>query len=56
MEVLKLLTTGKANKVIASQLDVSLRTVEARRAAIFEKLGVDSVAELMKVWLSAQPE
>ncbi len=54
MDVLKLLTTGKANKVIASQLDVSLRTVEARRAAIFEKLGVDSVAELMTVWLSAQ--
>lgn len=55
MDVLKLLTTGKANKVIASQLDVSLRTVEARRAAIFEKLGVESVAELMKVWLSSMP-
>ncbi len=54
MEVLTLLTAGKANKVIASQLDVSLRTVEARRAAIFEKLGVDSVAELMKIWLSSQ--
>ena len=55
MDVLKLLTTGKANKVIASQLEVSLRTVEARRAAIFEKLGVESVAELMKVWLSSMP-
>lgn len=55
MDVLKLLTTGKANKVIASQLDVSLRTVEARRAAIFEKLGVESVAELMKIWLSSMP-
>lgn len=54
MDVLKLLTAGKANKVIASQLDVSLRTVEARRAAIFEKLGVQSVAELMKVWLTSQ--
>lgn len=54
LDVLKLLTSGKANKVIASHLDVSLRTVEARRAAIFEKLGVESVAELMKVWLSSQ--
>jgi two-component system response regulator DctR len=54
MDVLKLLTEGNANKVIASHLEVSLRTVEARRAAIFEKLGVDSVAELMRLWLSYQ--
>ncbi len=55
LDVMKLLTSGKANKVIASQLDVSLRTVESRRAAIFEKLKVTSVAELMKIWLSVHP-
>lgn len=50
-EAIELLVEGKANKVIASRLGVSLRTIESRRAAIFSKLGVESIAELMMVWL-----
>ena len=55
-EVLELLSEGKANKVIASRLGVSLRTVEARRSTIFEKLGVESVAAMMKLWLLTRVE
>jgi FixJ family two-component response regulator len=38
---------GKLNKVIASELGLSHRTVEVHRASIMEKMGVDSVAELV---------
>jgi FixJ family two-component response regulator len=53
-DVLRLLAEGRANKVIANQLNVSLRTVEGRRASIFEKLHVQSVAEMMIVWLGSK--
>ncbi|MGB7346656.1 MAG: response regulator [Pirellulaceae bacterium] len=56
VEVAKLLLEGLANKVIASRMDVSLRTVEARRAKIFKKFEVSSIAEMVKVWLAGQPE
>jgi len=55
-EVLKHLLAGDANKMIAHRLDVGLRTVEARRQALFQKLEVDSIAELVKVVLFAEPE
>ena len=55
-QVIELLAQGNANKVIASRLDVSLRTIEARRASIFNKLEVRSVAELMQVWLKAMDQ
>ncbi len=41
-----LVAAGDLNKVIASKLDVSERMVEVHRARVFEKLGVDSAAEL----------
>lgn len=46
-EVLDLVTAGNANKVIATKLELSQRTVEVHRASIMEKLRVDSVAELV---------
>ncbi|MGD2093629.1 MAG: response regulator transcription factor [Phycisphaerales bacterium] len=46
-EVLDLIMAGKLNKVIASELGLSHRTVEVHRASIMEKMGVDSVAELV---------
>jgi len=49
--VLDLMIQGKANKVIASRLNVSLRTVEARRHQIFKKTKTDSVAELVRLIL-----
>ena len=40
---------GKANKVIAAELDISIKTVEAHRAKLMEKMAVGSVAELVQV-------
>jgi FixJ family two-component response regulator len=44
-EILELLAEGKANKVIASDLGLSQRTVEVHRAALMKRLGVRSLAE-----------
>jgi FixJ family two-component response regulator len=46
-EVMNLIVEGKLNKVIASELGLSQRTIEVHRANIMEKLGVGSVAELV---------
>ena len=46
-EVLAQLVEGKSSKVIARELDISFKTVEAHRAHIREKLGVSSIAELV---------
>lgn len=54
-EVAELLLEGHPNKVVASRLDVSLRTVEARRASIFKKLDVNSIAGMVQIWLTANP-
>lgn len=48
-EVMQLLVVGKPNKVIADELSIAIRTVEAHRARIFEKLGVRSAVELVKL-------
>ncbi len=37
---------GLPNKLIASALDISVRTVELHRSRVFDKLGVKSAAEL----------
>ena len=50
-EVLDLIVKGKPNKAMASQLDVSLRTIENRRRRVFAKLAVDTVAELVALVL-----
>ncbi len=47
-EVLQLLTEGKGNKEIADLMNLSIRTVEAHRASVMEKLGVNNLAELIK--------
>jgi DNA-binding NarL/FixJ family response regulator len=46
-EIVQLLTEGRTNKEVASLLNISVRTVEAHRAAIMNKLGIDSLAELV---------
>jgi len=48
-DVLKLILVGKANKVIANRLDVSLRTVEARRHNVFKKMEVDNIPDLTRL-------
>jgi DNA-binding NarL/FixJ family response regulator len=47
-EVLKLLADGKTNKQIASDLEISMRTVETHRASIMQKLQMNSVQELVR--------
>lgn len=47
-EVLKMLADGKASKEIASIIDMSVQTVDACRRQIMDKLGVESIAELVK--------
>ncbi|RCS40508.1 DNA-binding response regulator [Bremerella cremea] len=48
-DVMKLMMIGKANKVIANRLDVSLRTVEARRHNVFKKMSVDNIPDLTRL-------
>jgi two-component system, LuxR family, response regulator FixJ len=50
-EVLRRIIDGKQNKIIAAELDISVKTVEFHRAKVMEKMGVDSVAELVQLTL-----
>tara|TARA_R110001592_G_scaffold150874_2_gene376892 strand:+ start:198 stop:875 length:678 start_codon:yes stop_codon:yes gene_type:complete len=47
-DVLALLTEGMGNKEIASQLSISVRTVEAHRLKIKQKLGINNSAGLIR--------
>lgn len=47
-EVLGLIIEGLTNKEIGRALDLSPRTVETHRAHLFAKLGVDSLAHLIR--------
>ncbi len=48
-EVLDYVVQGLPNKVIASRLDVSIRTVENRRREVFTKMQAESVADLVRM-------
>ena len=47
-EVLKALMEGRSNKEVAQRLNLSPRTVEAHRAAVFAKLGVASLVQAIR--------
>jgi DNA-binding NarL/FixJ family response regulator len=47
-EVLQLMAEGKSSKVIANQLNLSIKTIETHRMKIMEKLNIHTVAELTK--------
>lgn len=51
--VLDRIVAGDANKAIAQQLDISVRTVEVRRQSLFAKLKADSVAQLVRIVLKS---
>jgi len=55
MATLTLLADGKANKEIASALDISERTVKTHLAHLFEKLGATSRTEAVKVATRPRP-
>jgi two-component system response regulator DctR len=48
-EVMELILAGKFNKVIADQLNISMRTVEAHRSKVFDKMEVRSAVELAQL-------
>ena len=50
-QVLERIVAGRLNKQIADDLGISIKTVEAHRANIMEKLGANTVADLLKVAL-----
>ncbi|MDD2609775.1 MAG: response regulator transcription factor [Giesbergeria sp.] len=50
-QVLERIVAGRLNKQIADDLGISIKTVEAHRANIMEKLGANTVADLLKTVL-----
>ena len=50
-QVLERIVAGRLNKQIADDLGISIKTVEAHRANIMEKLGATTVADLLKIAL-----
>jgi two-component system response regulator FixJ len=53
-EVLELLVTGKPNKLIAHELGISQRTAEVHRARLMARLGVRSLAEAVRLAITAE--
>ena len=51
LELLRRVIDGKQNKVIAAELEISTKTVEFHRSKMMEKMGVESVAELVQLTL-----
>lgn len=45
-DVMRLVVGGLPNKLVADQLDISVRTVEVHRSRVFDKMGVKSAVEL----------
>jgi len=53
-EVLRLVASGHTNKAISQQLDITVRTIEAHRSRVMEKLGVKTLAEVVEVYRVAE--
>lgn len=56
VQVLERIVAGRLNKQIADDLSISIKTVEAHRANIMDKLEVTTVADLLKIALRKLPE
>ncbi|WP_339668611.1 response regulator [Dasania marina] len=53
-DVMQLMVEGKANKVIAIDLEISQRTVEIHRARVMEKLNANSLAHLVRMFMAVE--
>lgn len=53
-EVMVLIAAGKPNKVISSELALSVRTVEVHRARVMEKMRADSIADLVRMSIATE--
>jgi DNA-binding NarL/FixJ family response regulator len=47
IQIIRLLAQGKSSKQIARELGISVRTVEAHRSRVMQKLHVRSLADLL---------
>ena len=54
-EIMQFVIAGKMNKTIADELCISMKTVEAHRAKVMQKMGVGSVAKLVQIVLETAP-
>ena len=52
-DVMRLVVEGLPNKLIADQLDISVRTVEVHRSRVFDKMQVKSAVELANLLRAA---
>lgn len=52
-EVMEGVLEGKTNKTMANELGIAVKTVESHRARMMEKLGAASIAELVRIVVSA---
>jgi FixJ family two-component response regulator len=55
-QVLERIVAGRLNKQIADDLGISIKTVEAHRANIMEKLNANTVADLLKIALGSNTQ
>jgi two-component system, LuxR family, response regulator FixJ len=53
-EVMELLASGCANGKMADEMHVSERTVEVHRSRVMEKMGADSLAQLVRMYMEFQ--
>lgn len=55
-EVLDLVIQGRRNKIISSDLNITLSTVEAHRSKVMEKMDAESLSHLMRMMLALEQE
>lgn len=53
-QIMDLVLAGKYNKVIADELNISMRTVEVHRANLFDKMQVKTAVELANLFKSGR--
>ena len=53
-QILNLVVEGKANKVIATELDISVKTVEKHRARTMKKMEAKTFADLVRMVVSSE--
>lgn len=55
-QVLDGVVAGKSNKVLAKELDISVKTIEVHRANVMAKMEADSLSDLVRKTLSADQD
>lgn len=56
LQVVQLVASGLANKSIALELQISVKTIEKHRANAARKLGINSTAEMVRITVLADHE